>query len=108
MAKYKATGCARFFIVLIILAPLAYLGASWYLSEDGIGNIKSLLGIEKGNSDSESGDIYSDTSSDLQNQLAKQDEEIQQLKKENKQLKSRINELEAKVQELQGNGDGNH
>ena len=52
-SKYKATGCARFFLVLIILAPLAYLGASYYNGEDGIENVKNLLGIESSDSDSE-------------------------------------------------------
>jgi hypothetical protein len=53
-SKYKATGCARFFLVLIILAPLAYLGASYYNGQDGIENVKSLLGIGDDDSDSAS------------------------------------------------------
>ena len=52
-SKYKATGCARFFLVLIILAPLAFLGASYYNGEDGIENVKSLLGIGSSDSDGE-------------------------------------------------------
>ena len=34
MAKYKATGCARFFFFLIIFVPVAYFG-SQYLMETG-------------------------------------------------------------------------
>ena len=52
-SKYKATGCARFFLVLIVLAPLAYLGASYYNGEDGIENVKNLLGIESSQSHEE-------------------------------------------------------
>jgi uncharacterized protein YeeX (DUF496 family) len=52
-SKYKATGCARFFLVLIILAPLAYLGASYYNGEDGIQNVKDLLGLGTSQSDND-------------------------------------------------------
>ena len=45
--KYKITGFARFLIFLILFAPLAYIGASYYNNEDGIANIKNVLGIEK-------------------------------------------------------------
>ena len=44
--KYKVTGCAKFALVIVILAPIAYLGAAWYNGEDGIENIKALLGLD--------------------------------------------------------------
>jgi len=34
MSKYKATGCARFFIFLVIFIPIAYFGAQ-YLMDSG-------------------------------------------------------------------------
>ena len=34
MSKYKSTGCARFFLFLLIFVPIAYFGAS-YLMESG-------------------------------------------------------------------------
>ncbi len=40
----KMTSFARFFIIMIILAPLAYIGASYYRGEDGLQNIKNLFG----------------------------------------------------------------
>ena len=43
--KYQMTGCAKFFVVILLLAPLAYIGASYYNGQDGIENLKSLLGI---------------------------------------------------------------
>ena len=46
MKKYKATGCARFFVVMLILAPLAYVGASLYNGQDPIQNIKDLFAFE--------------------------------------------------------------
>ena len=45
--KLKLTGFARFFILLIILAPIAYMVASYVNGEDGLGNIKKLIGIEE-------------------------------------------------------------
>ncbi len=44
--KYKITGFARFFIFMIFFVPVAYIGASYYNGEDGIGKIKKLLNIE--------------------------------------------------------------
>ncbi|MBV6428996.1 MAG: hypothetical protein KIPDCIKN_03533 [Haliscomenobacter sp.] len=43
--RLKLTGFARFFILLVILAPLSYLIASYANGEDGVENIKRLLGI---------------------------------------------------------------
>lgn len=44
--KFRLTGFARFFLVMIVLAPLAFLGASYYNGQDGIENLKKLF---KGN-----------------------------------------------------------
>jgi small-conductance mechanosensitive channel len=41
--KVRLTGCARFFIIMIVLAPLAFIGASYYNGEDGIENFLKLL-----------------------------------------------------------------
>ena len=41
----KVTGFTCFMLVMIIVAPLAYIGASYYNGEDGIQNIKNLLNI---------------------------------------------------------------
>ncbi len=44
--KFKLTGFARFLLVMIVLAPVAFIGASFYNGEDGIENLKQLF---KGN-----------------------------------------------------------
>ena len=41
--KFKLTGFARFLLVMIVLAPLAFIGASFYNGEDGIENLKNLF-----------------------------------------------------------------
>lgn len=41
--KFKLTGFARFLFVMLLLAPLAYIGASYANGEDGIENFKNLF-----------------------------------------------------------------
>ena len=41
--KFKLTGFARFLLVMVIIAPLAFIGASYYNGEDGIENFKNLF-----------------------------------------------------------------
>ncbi len=43
--RLKLTGFARFFILLVILAPVSYIIASYANGEDGVENLKRLLGI---------------------------------------------------------------
>lgn len=94
--KYKMTGCAKFFFVLIILAPLAYIGASYYNGEDGIQNVKEILGIgnNRGETTEENrSDVY-----DLQSKISKLEKDVNYLENENERLE---NELK-KCQEARG------
>jgi cell division protein FtsB len=86
MKKHKMTGCARLFIALIIIAPLAYLGAAYYNGENGIENIKNLLGMGDKSADS-SEDTYKDTSIDLRKTIGEKDAKIRDLEKEIDRLK---------------------
>ena len=73
--KYKTTGCARFFFALIILAPLAYIGASYYNGQNGIENLKNLVGLNKARADvNDDGGTY-----DLQQEIAQLQKEIKAL-----------------------------
>jgi cell division protein FtsB len=87
MKKHKMTGCARLFIALIIIAPLAYLGASYYNGENGIENIKNLLGIGDKSSDNSDADTYQDTSIDLRKTISEKEARIHELEKEVERLK---------------------
>lgn len=91
--KYKMTGCARFFLVMIILAPLAYMGASYYKGEDGIQNIKNLLGIRSERSSSSDSETYRDTGEDLRKRIEK-------LEKENRELRREVREKDAEIKAL--------
>ena len=48
--RVKLTAFSRFLILLIFLIPAAYIGASYYNGQDGIQNIKEMLGMEEGTS----------------------------------------------------------
>ena len=45
MAKraLRVTGFTRFFLVMLLVAPLAYIGASYYNGEDGVEKLKNLF-----------------------------------------------------------------
>ncbi len=88
-SKYKMTGCAKFFFVLIILAPLAYVGASYYNGQDGIQTIKNLLGMGSEQTRVPSGD---ETTTDLQEQIEKLQKDVKYFEGEAERLKE---ELEA-------------
>jgi len=124
-SKYKATGCARFFIVLIILAPLAYLGASYYNGEDGIENVKNLLGIGASDSDSQpsiktnpesneveeelpaenmstdSGEQKDEQAQDGEKKINAQEDRIDQLTNENEKLKEDHDDILKRIKALE-------
>ena len=99
-SKYKATGCARFFLVLIILAPIAYLGASYYNGEDGIENVKNFLGIDNSHSDSEPStfekkekDVVNPAENENDDTSAKQSVPVEKEEAKSNEQKERIDEL---------------
>lgn len=99
MKKHKMTGCARLFFALLIIAPLAYLGASYYNGQNGIQNIKNFLGIGEHKSAAIEG-RQDDNTKDLQEDISDKDREIDKLKDENADLRKEIESLKAQVEEL--------
>jgi len=81
--KLKLTGFARLLIFMVFFAPLAYLGASYYNGEDGIGNIKKLLKIE------------ASTGTSTEEQIRSKTSEIKELEKKIETLKRDVRRLEA-------------
>lgn len=43
MARRKMTPFGRFFIALLIIAPLAYVGASYYNGQDPLASLRNLF-----------------------------------------------------------------
>lgn len=82
----KATGFTRFLIAMIFVVPIAYLVASYANGEDGIQNIKDLVGI--GTTETVAPKEKDDsTYQDLQKQLEEKDRKIEQLERENARLR---------------------
>jgi hypothetical protein len=95
--KTKMTGFARFFILMLFVVPIAYIGASYYNGQDGIQNIKNLLGIESSAS-STSADSKSDDGFSLFSKKGEKGSEA--LKTENADLKEIIREQDLEIAEL--------
>lgn len=114
MAKsYKTTGCFRFFVFILILAPIVYLGASYYNGQDGIQNIKNIINRVKGKewvresnkqeahenktTDQSNSSIGNDAKiSELNTQVSLKDKEINALIQQNLDLKQQLKECESK------------
>lgn len=84
--KYKATGCTKFLLVLLILIPLSYFGARIITGEDPLANVYPLFQNEK-----ESENDEEETLTELPQEEGDD--------KENK-LSSRIQRLEVEVEKL--------
>lgn len=114
MAKrVKLTVFSRFLIVMLFIVPLAYMGASYYNGEDGVQNLKKLLGIE------ESASIITSNKKDLpsgskdNNVITRTKHEntgndslesrISKLEEENRSLKEEILRLKTEVAQLKSN-----
>ena len=108
--KYKMTGCARFLIFLVILAPIAYFGSkylrdsgTWDKIKDKVENTDSnsvertmeekrdRIEIPEGNIDNDQFDRLRQAYEEQELILAKQDQTIKDLKAENDALRRRVN-----------------
>ncbi len=97
--KYKLTGFARFFIVLMFLAPIAYLAASYLNGEDGVENIRQLF--SRDTDDAETTDaLFPDRDKTLS-----QREELQMLRDSLRKQALEIQELKRQIRLLQGSSE---
>ncbi len=98
----KVTGFTRFVIVMLFIAPLAYIGASYYNGEDGIQNIKDLLRIgdrtEQAEPSSSDGDAVPVNQRPANN--GSLEAENKKLKEELTTKNTRIDELGLEVEQL--------
>lgn len=44
--KYKLTGCARFFIFMVIFVPAVVIGVSYYQGTNPVQMVKGLIGMD--------------------------------------------------------------
>ena len=89
MPKRRMTPFARFFIVMLIVVPLAYFGASWYNGDDPLG-LRERVGLEKPSStpttvkaDDESASVES-----LELRIDQLEEQLKQCRQELQELKT--------------------
>jgi len=100
--RIRLTGFARFLFVMVILVPAAYIGASYYNGEDGIHNIKKLLGIESSNSGNSSTIERTNTKrNDISADKAGLEARIEALEQENRDLKVQIRDLKLELKATQ-------
>jgi len=85
--KFKITGFARFFIFLIIAAPLIYSGVSIFKGENPLDAIQRDLGIEIGSSENNNSTDESDIK---RMDLSDLKREIKSLKRENNSLREQL------------------
>ncbi len=104
----RVTGFTRFFIVMLIVAPLAYIGASYYNGEDGVSKIKGVLGLDDSSTSTKTEKAASDSETILVNESPsnkslvqeneKLKEELEFKKKRNEELYRENEELKRKLE----------
>lgn len=97
--RLRLTGFARFLFVMVILVPAAYIGASYYNGEDGIQNIKHLLGIESKSSVTKDSNVINRNADKPSNtaDIEKLEQRIATLEAENRELKVQLRDLKLEL-----------
>ncbi|MDX1940345.1 MAG: hypothetical protein SFU99_07325 [Saprospiraceae bacterium] len=115
MARRKVTGFTRFLLVMIILVPLAFVGAALYNGKDPLVEAKRLLGIEQTVSDNQEAsddedptiiesprksDSKSAASGDVQAQIDAMLRRIEKLERDNLELQKKLRQYDVEIKEL--------
>ncbi len=109
--KLKLTGFARFFLVMLILAPLAFFGASYYNGEDGIAKIKALFsGKENTEVVTEQPQPATETEINaevarLRDELSTKTQKLEELYKRNAELEKQLKDQAAELVEVKAQLD---
>lgn len=96
--RRKLTPFARLFIFLIFLAPIAYVGASYYKGEDGVQNIKNLVGLGDKGDQREKGFLKGNNDAENE-ELLDAYKQIEDLKRKLRDKERTIQNLEDKLKE---------
>jgi hypothetical protein len=110
--RVKATGCGKFFIILLIVVPIAFIGASLFNGKNPLDAFKELLGMEKvveekweeqnENQTSESEEKDSKkSSSEMKDEKGASIATINQLKEDNAAKDRKIERIEKQLQVLE-------
>lgn len=101
--RLQITGFARFLMLMVVLAPLAYIGASYYNGQDGIANFKKLIGIGEQKTATVNRSTSDKVSSDEKTigvDAARLQEKIKSLEAENESLLKQLDEKEQEIRQL--------
>ncbi len=106
--KYKLTGCARFFIFLLIIGPLVYFGVSYFRGENPVEPVKELIkettekvkektkDLGSGTSEVKEEDILDGVIDAQKTRIQEQKERIETLENQVKQLEEQLRREQAK------------
>lgn len=109
--RFRLTGFARFFIVMLFVVPLAYIIASYYNGEDGLENIRRIVGLDKTEQVSEpvSEPVSEDTVDrvTVNNDKARtgESDRISLLEQDNVKLKAQLLDMSVELKELRADID---
>ncbi len=99
--KARLTVFSRFIIMMLIVGPLAFLGASYYNGEDGMQTVKDLFNQQKEKTSetrTNRTDKVDETATyeirKLEEDLEYKDKRIEELRKENEKLRQQIDKME--------------
>ena len=90
--RKSLTPFARLLIFLLFLTPIAYIGASYYKGQDGIQNVKNLVGLGEKTDKQDKGYMRGNE---------KDNEEVLDAYKQIEDLKRRLREKEARIKALE-------
>ncbi len=103
--RMRPTGCAKFFLLIIIVAPLAFIGVSLYRGESPKDNFNALIGSEQKDQNSKENNDSINLSNDqdcvteiqqLKQELSNKEILIKALNTQNEQLLNEIEQLKNK------------
>ena len=93
--KYKSTGCARIFLVLIIVAPIAFFLASYINGSDPMETIRSLFNDEESSTAVVGTDrIDDDSVTELKEQIERLEKDVNYYKVESETYKKLLDECQ--------------
>jgi len=96
--KYKVTGCARFFVFLMLFVPAVFFGAAYFRGENGVKIIKdfyhSIVGGRSVAKEAEGAEEAKDQAKEEAKTEAK-DKEIDRLKREIEEKDKEIEKLKS-------------
>ncbi len=111
MAKYKATGCTRFLLFILIFAPIAYFGSQYLMNSGKWDDIRSKVenvsndknSVERAIESKEQSTTNSQVQKKLEQLLDKIDEQEKIIGTQEEMLKKQNALIEQLKQQLQSN-----